>query len=88
MREQCQSNLHFVNAGKFTIQDRRHYIRSHYLLKHTYTIIIIIIIIISKVFWWYISNNDWQNANNGELVQVWKLCFNTLYIIYKCKLEH
>jgi len=70
MPEKCQSNLHFVTAGKFTIWDCRHYIRSHILLKHTYTITLLSSSSFQK------CSNDIsvtmadKNANNWKLVQV------------------
>ena len=42
MPEQCQSNLHFVTAGKFTIWDCRYYIRSNSLLKHTFLLLLLL----------------------------------------------
>jgi len=74
MPEQCQSNLHFVIAGKFTIWDCRHYIRSHNLLKHTHTITLLLLLLLLLLL--QKCSNDIsvtmtdKNANNGELVQM------------------
>jgi hypothetical protein len=81
MPEKCQSNLHFVTAGKFTIWDCRHYIRSHNLLKHTYTITLLLLLLLllsssSSSSSFQKCSNDIsvtmadKNANNWELVQV------------------
>jgi len=76
MPEQCQSNVHFVAAGKFTIWDCRHYIRSHNLPKHTYTITLLLSLLLLLLLLFQICSNDIsvtmtdKNANNEELVQM------------------